>query len=274
MHYSPLVRIVAVAILSVNFLIPLCARPETDRPFAQATSRKYAFPAELRGKAKELCIDRDGIVYIRTILGVARLTGEQLALDPHRPQGRARMRHRQRRRTRSQTWSRLRPALVLLRVLVRVRVAMTARSRGRMLQAAATCPAHPADLDFPEPGLGRPEARITPSRRGGQGTRVWPRVGGSHRASIARDRLDPGRRCTTTMARLRPLLARSTTARSSLSRSAMCLAIRPGMFVGTAGMACASPTCDPAQRDGPHAIVRRGLERRSIHDAGHSSQVA
>jgi hypothetical protein len=38
-------------------------------------------PAELWGKAKEICIDRDGIVYIRTEVGVARLFEGEIRLD-------------------------------------------------------------------------------------------------------------------------------------------------------------------------------------------------
>lgn len=54
---------------------------EADRPFPQAVSQKYALPQESHGKTRELCVDRDGIVYIRTDLGVARLFDGQIRLD-------------------------------------------------------------------------------------------------------------------------------------------------------------------------------------------------
>ncbi len=52
-----------------------------DVPFAQAISRKYALPVDLRGKVKEICIDREGIVYLRSELGVARLFDTEVRLD-------------------------------------------------------------------------------------------------------------------------------------------------------------------------------------------------
>ncbi len=52
-----------------------------DHPFPQPLSRKYALPPDLRGKAREVSVDRDGIVYIRTDSGVARLFGEEIRLD-------------------------------------------------------------------------------------------------------------------------------------------------------------------------------------------------
>ena len=52
-----------------------------DEPFQQAISRKFALPEGLANKAHEVCVDRDGIVYVRTDSGVARLFGDRVALD-------------------------------------------------------------------------------------------------------------------------------------------------------------------------------------------------
>jgi hypothetical protein len=52
-----------------------------DTPFIQAISHKHPLPTELRGEATKLVIDRDGIVYLLTRKGVARLFGDQIALD-------------------------------------------------------------------------------------------------------------------------------------------------------------------------------------------------
>ncbi|HYE32935.1 MAG TPA: hypothetical protein VEH27_16020 [Methylomirabilota bacterium] len=54
---------------------------QVNEPFAQPVSRKHPLPIELRGKVKEICIDRDGIVYIRSEAGVARLIDGQIRLD-------------------------------------------------------------------------------------------------------------------------------------------------------------------------------------------------
>jgi ligand-binding sensor domain-containing protein len=74
-------------VISGVFLLTLCngalrlcgAAP--DRPFPQPVSEKHTLPPEFRGKVRELCVDRDGIVYIRTDLGVARLFDGQIRLD-------------------------------------------------------------------------------------------------------------------------------------------------------------------------------------------------
>jgi hypothetical protein len=52
-----------------------------DVLYRQPISRQYALPPELRGKAKEICVDFDGIVYVQTAVGVARVFGEQIRLD-------------------------------------------------------------------------------------------------------------------------------------------------------------------------------------------------
>ena len=72
---------VAGVILLWSLSLPLLWAAEMDRAFSQAVSRKFPLPAELKGKAKEICIDRDGIVYARTEAGVARLWEGQLGLD-------------------------------------------------------------------------------------------------------------------------------------------------------------------------------------------------
>ncbi len=54
---------------------------EADRPFPQPVSRKYPLPEALRGRAHKLAIDRDGIVYILSSEGVARLFDDRVALD-------------------------------------------------------------------------------------------------------------------------------------------------------------------------------------------------
>src|SRR6185369_18002183 len=55
--------------------------PAADTPFLQALSHKFPLPPELRGQATQLSIDRDGIVYILTSKGVARLFDGKIALD-------------------------------------------------------------------------------------------------------------------------------------------------------------------------------------------------
>ena len=52
-----------------------------DRPFLQAVWHQYGLPEELRGTVKGVEVDGDGIVYILTSKGVARLFGEEVALD-------------------------------------------------------------------------------------------------------------------------------------------------------------------------------------------------
>jgi hypothetical protein len=52
-----------------------------DEPFPQPISHKYLLPTELRGQAQQVAIDQDGIVYIATTKGIARLFGHQIALD-------------------------------------------------------------------------------------------------------------------------------------------------------------------------------------------------
>jgi hypothetical protein len=52
-----------------------------DTPFVQAISHKFLFPPELRGQATKLSVDRDGIVYILTAKGVARLYEDKIAPD-------------------------------------------------------------------------------------------------------------------------------------------------------------------------------------------------
>src|SRR5688572_10916935 len=71
----------ACVVLLWSVRLPLLGAAEMDRAFSQALSRKYALPPELRGKAREICIDRDRIVYVRSEIGVARLWEGQLALD-------------------------------------------------------------------------------------------------------------------------------------------------------------------------------------------------
>ena len=81
-HCHDLARAFSAAIvLACSALPPRSGAAVTDLPFPQAISRKYTLPAELKGKAKEICLDRDGIVYIRTEAGVARLTEGRVALD-------------------------------------------------------------------------------------------------------------------------------------------------------------------------------------------------
>jgi hypothetical protein len=80
--YRNLARIFsAVIVLLWSVSLSLLRADEMDLPFPQAISRKYSLPPELRGKVKEICIDRDGIVYIRSELGVARLFEGQIRLD-------------------------------------------------------------------------------------------------------------------------------------------------------------------------------------------------
>src|SRR6185369_10354541 len=55
--------------------------PAADTPFLQALSHKSPLPPELRGQATKLAIDRDGIVYILTSKGVARLFEDKIAPD-------------------------------------------------------------------------------------------------------------------------------------------------------------------------------------------------
>ena len=52
-----------------------------DRPFPQAISHQFALPDELRGTARQLAVDQDGIVYLLTDKGVARLFDDRVALD-------------------------------------------------------------------------------------------------------------------------------------------------------------------------------------------------
>jgi hypothetical protein len=61
--------------------IELVAGPGADTPFVQAISHKYQLPAELRGQGTKLAIDHDGIVYILTRKGAARLFGDKVAMD-------------------------------------------------------------------------------------------------------------------------------------------------------------------------------------------------
>src|SRR5687767_14781813 len=76
-----LFRFFSTVIALLGTVSTLVFGAETDRPFPQAISRKYALPAELAGKAKEICIDRDGIVYLRSEAGVARLSEDRVHLD-------------------------------------------------------------------------------------------------------------------------------------------------------------------------------------------------
>src|SRR5215213_11463457 len=69
------------AVLVWNVSLGVFGNDAIDLPYAQAISHKYSLPAELRGKAREVCVDLDGIVYVRTAVGVARLVGEQIRLD-------------------------------------------------------------------------------------------------------------------------------------------------------------------------------------------------
>src|SRR6185369_12757221 len=52
-----------------------------DTPFIQAISHKFPLPPELRGQPTKLGVDRDGIVYILTSKGVARLFDDKVAMD-------------------------------------------------------------------------------------------------------------------------------------------------------------------------------------------------
>lgn len=52
-----------------------------DTPFLQPVSHKISLPAALRGTVHKLAVDRDGIVYILSDRGVARLFGDRIAVD-------------------------------------------------------------------------------------------------------------------------------------------------------------------------------------------------
>lgn len=60
---------------------PILAANNLDLPFPQPISRKIPLPSDLRTKATEILIDRDGIVYLRTAAGVARVSQERIHLD-------------------------------------------------------------------------------------------------------------------------------------------------------------------------------------------------
>ncbi len=71
------------ALFLTSLIIVLGSRPTrgADTPFVQAISHKFPLPPELRGQATRLAIDRDGIVYILTSKGIARLFDDRIALD-------------------------------------------------------------------------------------------------------------------------------------------------------------------------------------------------
>lgn len=53
-----------------------------DEPFLQPVSHKYRVDAELKGtEMRKVVVDQDGIVYVLTSKGIARLFGDLLALD-------------------------------------------------------------------------------------------------------------------------------------------------------------------------------------------------
>jgi len=57
-------------------------QPAADRPFRQAVAHQLPFSAELVGAdVKRLLIDADGVVYVLTDRGLARVLGDRLVLD-------------------------------------------------------------------------------------------------------------------------------------------------------------------------------------------------
>lgn len=72
----------AKVILFVALALPQAmAAGAPDTPFPQPVSVKYPLPPELAGSVSKLGIDRDGIVYILTSKGLARLIGDKIVLD-------------------------------------------------------------------------------------------------------------------------------------------------------------------------------------------------
>jgi hypothetical protein len=71
----------AAAVLWLFLVLGSNSSDAADTPFLQAISRKFPLPPELRGQATRLAIDRDGIIYVQTSKGVARLFDDKVALD-------------------------------------------------------------------------------------------------------------------------------------------------------------------------------------------------
>jgi hypothetical protein len=83
-------RAFKLCVLVPALLVMVLARPLSagvmDLPFPQPVSHHYPLPEELAGTARKLVIDQDGVVFILTLSGVARLMGDRIALDQsHRP---------------------------------------------------------------------------------------------------------------------------------------------------------------------------------------------
>ena len=69
---------------SVAFLLPNLAeaRPVADTPFLQDIAVRFTMNQELDGEAfRKVCVNRDGITYVLTDRGVARVFEDKLALD-------------------------------------------------------------------------------------------------------------------------------------------------------------------------------------------------
>jgi hypothetical protein len=75
------VFLAALTLLLPAFSFGAPARTMEDTAFLQPVSHKFPLPEALRGTVRKMCVDQDGIVYILTARGVARLLDDRVVLD-------------------------------------------------------------------------------------------------------------------------------------------------------------------------------------------------